>query len=389
MASEQYPIGKNVKVDPGNTKYAGIYVRRNADGVKIWRIYYRIGTKQVWETLGSGYTKESARNIREERLQKIRVGEYQGPSTEKITFEKAWEIYEKWAENNVGAKTLRGHQLKWQNHIKKHLGHYQMRSITPVILEQWKGYLLKQSGLKEQTACGVMTLAITVWNKVTKLGYYVGRNPWDQVDRIRKQVFRKRFLSMEEAKDILNTFKGMGWTREFRQASFCLLAGLRFPSEIQDLTPMSIDMDKNVITIGHTKGKVKGGDDSRTIPLVPVLKSMVQEMLAEKPIGPMDQLFPSINYDKWQSVFEPYNEGIPTDMTSMRISPYTLRHTYASWMLAGGCNLKTLQELMGHAQFQMTSDIYSHVAPGAAAAAQQVLQKNVTSGALEGVWNTI
>lgn len=63
---------------------------------------------------------------------------------------------------------------------------------------------------------------------------------------------------------------------------------------------------------------------------------------------------------------------------------HSLRHTHASWLIANGCDIKTVSERLGHSDVAVTLKVYGHLMPGRDAAAAQVFEEAAKRAAGKG-----
>ena len=124
-------------------------------------------------------------------------------------------------------------------------------------------------------------------------------------------------------------------------------AGLR-SQEAADLTLADVDFEQEAVRV-----RGKGGKE-RLVPLGEEAAYWLRRYLAEaRPElarGAVDVIFLSVR-------------GRPLDTSTLRRllpNPHQLRHAFATHLLEGGADLRTIQELLGHSSLS-TTQIYSHV----------------------------
>jgi len=139
--------------------------------------------------------------------------------------------------------------------------------------------------------------------------------------------------------------------------------GLR-ASEATGLLVGDIDLDEGVM---RARGK---GSKERLIPVGSVAVDALQSYLAAgRPklvgIGDEEHLFVNQRGGALtrQGLYKIVQGYARAAGLAGLMSPHTLRHTFATHLLAGGCDLRALQEMLGHADIA-TTQIYTHVDQG-------------------------
>lgn len=164
-------------------------------------------------------------------------------------------------------------------------------------------------------------------------------------------------------------------------ACIMLLAGLR-RGEVTALTWFDIDFKNRIINVNKSydfkqfelkETKTKAG--MRKIPMNDFLYNLLLEAkkkskgtyIVQKAYGGR------MTETAWKRLFESYMEALRAadgrdedslcfaDERFEEFTAHQLRHTYCSMLQWSGVDIKTAQELMGHSEYGVTANIYTHV----------------------------
>jgi len=169
-------------------------------------------------------------------------------------------------------------------------------------------------------------------------------------------------LSRDEVNRLLAAPAGSGAAdlRDRALLETMYACGLR-ASEAIELSISDIDMEAGVLR-AHGKGAKE-----RIVPIgSAALRALRDYFRLGRPrmVGLSDEQRVFVNHRgeglTRQGLYKIVQRHARTAGLEGRMSPHTLRHTFATHLLAGGCDLRSLQEMLGHADIA-TTQIYTHL----------------------------
>ena len=224
----------------------------------------------------------------------------------------------------------------------------------------------------------------------------IDTNPFDKVERPRKNKFRGAFYSEDELKELLELTQDDTMYIVILLSAMC---GLR-RSEALGVRWSRIDWNNNQILI-DTKvidrtenGKkiaepveeMKTKSSRRTLPLIPVIADALKEQhekqeawkklykrsysrefsdyICTNPLGEL--LRPDYVTDHFRHLLKKH--GL------RKIRFHDLRHTCASLLLKKGMQLIHIKDYLGHSEIGITADIYAHLDEASKATSAEVMQ---------------
>lgn len=265
---------------------------------------------------------------------------------------------------NYAATTIRTYLHALNTCHRQHPGR-RLDQLGPRELRRYQAYLFEQRKLAVGTV-GLHVAALRFFYvRVLKRRALKDDLPTPKGHRRLPTV-----LSVEEVRRLIGGAQNL-----FHRTMLMTLygAGLR-RSELCQLKVRNVDSQRMVLRIERGKGGV-----DREVPLSPTLLVALREYY--RWMRPQTYLFPGTQ-DGWRAdkpitprvIWDAVRFAARAAGIDRRVSPHTLRHSYATHLLEAGADLRTIQVLLGHADLTHTT-VYLHLSPRHLQAAPNPLEQ--------------
>ena len=250
---------------------------------------------------------------------------------------------------NYSPNTIRSY-LHAVEEFARHFGR-SPEQLGPDHVRQYQVHLFRDRKLSARTIAGQTAALRFLFVKTLRRPYLPDALPFPKQSRRLPTV-----LSREEVARLIDASGNL----MHRAMVMTLYAtGVR-RAELCSLKVADIDSERMVLHIHEGKG----GRD-RDVPLSPKLLATLREYW--RWMKPKTYLFPGME-NNWRAdvpvttkvAWIAVTEAAKAAGINRRVSPHTLRHSYATHLLEAGADLRTIQVLLGHAKLADTT-VYLHL----------------------------
>jgi len=258
-------------------------------------------------------------------------------------------MLEELQRRNYSPTTIR-YYLRVVENFARHFGKRPDR-LTQDNIRQYQVYLLQERKLQAGTV-GLHIAALRFFFVKTL------RRPYLQLD-LPSPKRSKRLPTVLSQDEVARLIESANNLLDYAMLMTLYATGVR-RAELSRLKVEDIDSQRMIVHIRQGKG-----NRDRDVPLTPKLLKTLREYWQW--MKPKTYLFPGM-VKNWRAdkpltpscVWSAVQDAAKRAGITKRLSPHTLRHSWATHLLENGTDLRTIQMLMGHADLRATS-VYLHL----------------------------
>lgn len=229
------------------------------------------------------------------------------------------------------------------------------QDVDPLLLRRYLARLTKSA---KKSSIGRKLAAIRSFFRFLLRRGEISKNPAELVATPKKEQRLPFHLDIDQATSLMDSPEAdqKHALRDRAVLELLYSSGLRV-SELTGLNIGEIDLSGGMVRVMGKGGKER---------IVPVGSRATEALLLyleqRDDTSPQSPLFLNTRRERInrRSVTRIVDAHVLRIAAFKRISPHTLRHTFATHMLEGGADLRAIQELLGHASLSTTQK-YTHV----------------------------
>jgi integrase len=309
---------------------------------------------------------------------KVLDGTWIDPAGGRIGFaEYAVEVW--LPSRHLELTTRAGYASYLRVHFVPFFGATPLRDVMPSTVQRWVSQAVDQ-GLSPRSIAKYHVMLHSVFARAVR-DRLIAFNPCENTELPKVVIRKTRTLTPEEFARVLDEIP----TRFRPMVSTAIETGLRW-GELVALRPRHIDFLRRTITVQETIVEVSRkdsptgermsvkpypkDDEPRTLRVSQALIDMLAARIAQLGLARDDLMFPSREVAGGDPLSRAtfntryWRPAVARAWVDFPVRMHDLRHAHASWLLAGGADLKAVMDRMGHAQI-MTTQKYLHALPDA------------------------
>lgn len=349
-----------------------------------YRGRYRDETGAV-RSAGTATSKRAAKKLAEEKESEIRRGVWHDPRAGDITFAEYFEQH--WMPSRVRElNTIATNESHYRSSLKPAFGAWPLNRITPAAVQRWvrdELALVQAKGGRPSTVdAKLKTLSQVLGGRGVSAvrDRLIAHNPCEGLERPFCDKPEVKIFTPGEVSLIMGSIP-----RWFQPVPILgAESGLRW-GELMGIRVCDFTEGYGAVTVQRTIGeltKAYTGRDTpfywkdrpkdrkpRTVALDPMVGRLVETLVRERQLFPMDRLLSSPGADGLPRRTGLWPEGLPIGRSYHRESVWkpaqlkaevevrkfhALRGSHISWLLSGGADLGTVMERVGHSNLSTT-----------------------------------
>jgi integrase len=349
-----------------------VYRRKNKDGSFTWWVTKTINGVRHRKRIPTARTQRQAEEAERQFLVDLHQGKV-GKAQGSITFKEFVErTYLKWAKDNKRSWKTDEYRI---TPLLEFFGNRRLCDISPFLVEGYKVKRLKTpikfKTMTRKRSVAVVNRELCLLSAIFRVAIkskQASTNPCHEVELLKGEKSRKRFLTPDEEKRLMKVLTEPR-THLKDMVKLAIHAGLR-ERELLTLTLDDVDLFKMELNLRQTKN-----GEGRDVPLNNTASEVVLRLVERAKAEGSKYLFTNPETGKCYMWIDTAWKTACRLAEIHNLRFHDLRHTFGTRAIENGATLAEVKEVMGHKSIS-TTEKYTHATEAGKRRAVEAVEKS-------------